>query len=132
MAESIARIRFVRIAPRKVRLVADLIRGRKVSEARDILRFTMKRAAPVLGKLLESAVANAETAAAERRHRIDADDMVVNHISVDGGPAFKRVQPRAQGRRTLLRKRTSHVQLRLTGESAPIPQRGRRRSKQGE
>ena len=77
MAEAVARARFLRVAPRKMRLVADLIRGRKVAEARDILDYTSKAGAPVLRKILDSAVANAESKAAETRQRIDTDEFVV-------------------------------------------------------
>jgi large subunit ribosomal protein L22 len=111
MAEAIARIKHVRMSPRKVRLVADLIRGKRVADARDILAYTPKAASPMLRKLLLSAVANAESRAAETRERIDTDEMVVSKLLVDGGMTWKRVQPRARGRRCLIRKRTSHVQL---------------------
>lgn len=111
MAEATARAKFIRIAPRKVRLVADLIRGRKVAEARDILRYTVKGAAPVLGKLLASAVANAESKAAETRERIDTDEMRVASVLVDGGPTLRRFQPATRGRAVRIRKRTSHIQL---------------------
>jgi large subunit ribosomal protein L22 len=116
MAEAVARARWVRIAPRKVRLVADLVRGKKVEEARDILEFTVKGSAQELRKLLDAAVANAESAAAERRERINADDYVIKQLVVDEGPTMKRVQPRARGRRCLIRKRMSHITLAI-GES---------------
>ena len=118
MAQALARAGYIRIAPRKMRLVADLIRGRRVAEARDILGFTRKGAAPVLKKLLDSAVANAESKAAETRERIDADEMVISELLVDGGFTIKRVQPRARGRRCLIRKRTSRVQMVITDRSA--------------
>ena len=111
MAMAYAKGKFLRVAPRKVRLVADMVRGRTVAEARDILQFTPRAGAPILRKLLESAVANAENSAAERRERIDAEEMVISQLLVDGGLTIKRMQPRARGRRCLIRKRTSHVQL---------------------
>lgn len=111
MAVSQARAKYLNIAPRKVRLVADLIRGKKVTEARVILDFTVKRAAPMLNKLLDSAVANAESIAAERRERIDTDEMVIHRILVDGGPTHRRYQPQPRGRATRIRKRTSHITL---------------------
>jgi large subunit ribosomal protein L22 len=111
MASANAKAKFLRVAPRKMRLVADMVRGRTVAEARDILQFTPRGAAPVLRKVLESAVANAENSAAERRERIDADEMVITQLLVDGGLTIKRMQPRARGRRCLIRKRTSHVKL---------------------
>jgi large subunit ribosomal protein L22 len=109
-----ARAKYLRIAPRKVRLVADLIRGKKVSEARTILQYTVKGSAPMLSKLLESAVANAENAAAERRERIDTDEMVVDKVWVDGGPTRKKFQPQPRGRAARIRKRTSHINLSIT------------------
>lgn len=111
MATATARGRTIRIAPRKMRLVADMIRGKKVAEARDILKFTPKVSAPILGKVLESAVANAENAAAETRERIDTDEMIVQTIMVNEGQTIKRFRPRARGSASRIRKRTSHVVL---------------------
>jgi large subunit ribosomal protein L22 len=111
MASARAQSKYMRIAPRKVRLVADLIRGKKVSEARDILRFTVRGAAPLLAKLLDSAVANVETAAAEKHERVDPDDMVVMRILVHGGPQLRRLRPAPRGRGVRIRKRMSHVEL---------------------
>lgn len=115
---AIARAKYLHIAPRKVRLVANLIRGKKVSEARAILQFTVKRAAPMLGKVLESAVANAETAAREKRERIDTDEMVVKSIMVDGGPSTRRFRSQPRGRASRVRKRMSHVTLHIADNSA--------------
>ena len=111
MAPAIARAKYIRIAPRKVRLVADLIRGKKVAEARTILHFTIKRGAPIMVKVLESAVANAENAAAEKRERINADDMIVERVFVDEGPTLRRFSPQPRGRATRIRKRSSHITL---------------------
>jgi large subunit ribosomal protein L22 len=111
MAEAVARARYLRISPRKVRLVADLVRGRKVAEARDILQFTMKAASPLLGKILESAVANAESKAAESRDQIDTDEMVIREILVDEGPTWRRYRAAPRGRAVQIRKRTSHIKL---------------------
>jgi len=111
MAVYTARAKFLRIAPRKVRLVAAMIRGKKVSDARTILEFGVKRGAPILNHLLASAVANAESLAAEKRERINTDDMVVGKVFVDGGPTLRRFQPQPRGRATRVRKRTSHVTL---------------------
>jgi large subunit ribosomal protein L22 len=111
MATAVARARYLRIAPRKVRLVADLIRGKKVAHARDILAFTTKRSAPVLGKLLAAAVANAESKAAESRESVDTDEMVVHRVVVDGGPTLKRGRAAPRGRYVRIRHRTSHVEL---------------------
>jgi large subunit ribosomal protein L22 len=115
MAEAIARARHIRIAPRKVRLVADLIRGKKVHEARDILTFTPKGSAPVIRKVLDAAVANAESKASETRERIDTDEMVVSEIMVDEGRTARRYQPQPRGRATRIRKRSSHVMLTIKG-----------------
>jgi large subunit ribosomal protein L22 len=111
MAQANASVRMVRVTPRKARYVADLIRGRKVAEARDILLFTPRAASPIIRKVLESAVANAENAAAEKRERIDTDEMVVSEILVNEGTTIKRFRPRARGRATSIRKRTSHISL---------------------
>jgi large subunit ribosomal protein L22 len=114
MAATKTRARFLRIAPRKARLVADLIRGKKVSEALTILDFTVKRSAPMLRKLLQSAVANVEVAAKERRERVDTDEMIVKDVYVDGGPTLKRFTQQPRGRATRVRKRTSHVTIAIT------------------
>jgi large subunit ribosomal protein L22 len=114
MAEATAALRRVRIAPRKARLVADLIRGKKVEEARDILAFTVKKASPIIGKLLESAVANAESAATEAGTRINPDEFVIQTVMVDGGPMYKRWRPASRGRPVHIRKRTSHIKLTIS------------------
>ena len=101
-----ARLRFVRIAPRKARLVADLIRGKGSEEALNILTFTKKAAAKIIIKLLKSAVANAT-----QKKTIDIDRLYVKQITVDQGPTMKRYQPRALGRATMIRKRTSHINI---------------------
>ncbi len=101
-----ARLRFVRIAPTKARLVADLIRGKKSEEALNILTFTQKAAAKILIKLLKSALANAT-----QKKNIDVDRLYVKQITVDQGPTMKRFQPRALGRATMIRKRTSHIHI---------------------
>ncbi len=101
-----ARLRFVRIAPRKARLAADLIRGKGSEEALNILTFTKKAAAKIIIKLLKSAVANAT-----QKKTIDIDRLYVKQITVDQGPTMKRYQPRALGRATMIRKRTSHIQI---------------------
>ena len=117
MAATKTRARYLRIAPRKVRLVADLIRGKKVSEARTILEYAVKRSAPMLRKLLESAVANVESAAKERRERVNAENMVVKDVYVDGGPTLRRFTSQPRGRMTRIRKRSSHVTIAITDVS---------------
>lgn len=116
MASAVAHGRFLRIGPRKVRAVADLIRGKSVAEARNILAFTVKGASPVVSKVLESAVANAESMAAERRERIDADEMIVKELLVDGGSTLRRYQPAPRGRATRIRKRTSHIKVMISDD----------------
>jgi large subunit ribosomal protein L22 len=103
-----AKLRFLRIAPRKVRLVADLIRGKKVEEALNILQFTTKRSSEPLAKLLKSAVSNAD-----QKPGVNVDRLYVQTLTVDGGPMVKRFMPRAQGRATPILHRTSHVTLTL-------------------
>ena len=101
-----AKLRFVRVAPRKARLVADLIRGKRSEEALNILTFTQKAAAKILIKLLKSAIANAT-----QKKNIDVDRLYVKQITVDQGPTMKRFMPRALGRATTIRKRTSHIHI---------------------
>lgn len=102
--EAGATLRLLRMTPRKVRLVADLVRGKRVEDALKTLRFTAKAASFPLKKLIESAVANAEN-----NHGLDIDTLWVREIRVDEGPTLKRFRPRAQGRAFRIRKRTSHV-----------------------
>ncbi len=104
---AIARLRYLRIAPRKVRLVADLIRGKTVSEAQTILRFQKKRAAQPLLKLLLSAVANAK----QQHGEVKEQDLYIEKITVDEGPKYKRWRPRARGRAYQIQKKTSHITL---------------------
>jgi large subunit ribosomal protein L22 len=106
-----ARLRFVRMAPRKARLVADLIRGKGSEEALNILSFTKKAAAKIIMKLLKSAIANAT-----QKKTIDIDRLYIKKITVDQGPTMKRYQPRALGRATMIRKRTSHITIVLDEE----------------
>jgi large subunit ribosomal protein L22 len=101
-----ARLRFERMGPRKARLVADLIRGKKSEEALNILTFTKKAAAKIIIKLLKSAIANAT-----QKKTVDIDRLYIKKITVDQGPTMKRFQPRALGRATTIRKRTSHITI---------------------
>jgi large subunit ribosomal protein L22 len=112
--EARASVRFVRTSPRKMRRVVDLIRGQHVEEARRILRFSPLGASRDVEKLLSSAIANAE-----QKPGIIAENLIVEGAWVDEGPTFKRYRPRAYGRATRVRKRTSHVTLvvRSMGES---------------
>ncbi|MET3197052.1 50S ribosomal protein L22 [Bacillus sp. OAE603] len=99
-------LRTVRIAPRKVRLVVDLIRGKQVGEAIAILRHTPKTASPVVEKLLKSAIANAE-----HNYDMDVNNLIIEKVFVDEGATLKRFRPRAQGRASAINKRTSHITI---------------------
>ncbi|HEY5868110.1 MAG TPA: 50S ribosomal protein L22 [Candidatus Tectomicrobia bacterium] len=99
----------IRISPRKVRMVVDTVRGKSVSQALSILGFTRKKAALPVQKLLKSAVANA----VENDGISDVDALVIDRIMVDEGPTLKRFMPRARGRATPIRKRTSHIRIML-------------------
>jgi large subunit ribosomal protein L22 len=101
-----AKLKFGRVAPRKARLVADLIRGKGAEEALNILTFTKKASAKTIMKLLKSALANAT-----QKKTVDLDRLMVKRITVDQGPTMKRFQPRALGRATTIRKRTSHINI---------------------
>ncbi|EUJ24036.1 50S ribosomal protein L22 [Listeria grandensis] len=94
----------VRIAPRKVRLVMDLVRGKQVGEAVAILKLTPKAASPVIEKVLKSAIANAE-----HNYDLDVNNLVISEAFVDEGPTLKRFRPRAMGRASAINKRTSHI-----------------------
>jgi large subunit ribosomal protein L22 len=111
MNTSKASLKNLRISARKVRLVADMIRGKQVEEARNILSFNDKKAAEPLKKLLDSAVANAEHAATETKDRVDTDEWVVGMIQVNEGRTLYRFQPAARGRAAKIRKRSSHIDL---------------------
>src|SRR5918996_6573080 len=104
-----AQAKYVRCAPRKARLVVDHIRGKSVDDARAILATTPRAAARDLLKLLDSAIANAEN-----NHELVADELKIGKVFVDEGPTLQRFQPRAQGRATRIRKRTSHMTILLT------------------
>lgn len=102
--EAIAKHNFARISPQKARLVADLIRGKSVDQALEILTFSNKKAAVLVKKVLESAIANAE-----HNEGTDIDDLNVAKIFVDEGPVMKRIMPRAKGRADRILKRSSHI-----------------------
>jgi large subunit ribosomal protein L22 len=111
-----ATAKFVKVTPRKARLVADHIRGRSVPEARTILAFMPRAAARDLEKVLRSAVANAES---NPNLRWNGDDLMVSAVYVDEGPTLKRWQQRARGRVSQILKRTCHITIKL--EPAPEP-----------
>lgn len=102
--QAVAKLRFSRISPQKARLVADQIRGKQVEEALNTLQFSSQKAAEIIRKVLESAVANAENNAGA-----DIDELKVSAIMVDEGPTLKRFRARAKGRGTRILKRTSHI-----------------------
>jgi large subunit ribosomal protein L22 len=104
-----AAARYVRIAPRKVRVVADQIRGRDVEEALALLRFSPRGASVTVLKLIESAAANAEN-----NHDLDPEEMRISEISVDEGPTMRRFRARARGRATRIEKRSCHINVALT------------------
>ncbi len=104
-----ASARYVRIAPRKVRLVADQVRGLHIEKARALLQFSPRSAAQDIHKLINSAAANAEN-----NHDLIGDEMKVASITVDEGPTLRRFRPRAMGRATPINKRTSHIRVALT------------------
>jgi len=106
-AKAVART--VRIAPRKARLVVDLIRGKQVGEAVAILNLTPKAASPIVEKVLKSAMANAE-----HNYEMDINSLVVTQAFVDEGPTLKRFRPRAMGRASAINKRTSHITIVLS------------------
>jgi len=101
-----AKVKYIRMSPRKVRLVVDVIRGKTVDEALDQLKFINKRAVRPVEKLIKSAVANAE-----HNYEIKQDNLKIAEIRVDDGPTLHRWKPRAFGRATPIRKRTSHISL---------------------
>lgn len=98
-----AKLRYLRVAPRKTRLVVDLVRGKRVEDAINILTFTRRSASEPVRKLIESAIANAEAEDA------NVERLYVQQIYVDEGPTLRRFRPRAMGRATRINKRTSHV-----------------------
>ncbi|MFB6265154.1 MAG: 50S ribosomal protein L22 [Bradymonadaceae bacterium] len=104
----------VRISPRKARMVVDLVRGEPILDAIDTLEFTQKRAAPIVSKVIESAIRNVETS-----DDLDweIDDLEVAEAYVNEGPTMKRFRPRAMGRASTIRKRTSHINIVLEPRS---------------
>ncbi|MCK4509739.1 MAG: 50S ribosomal protein L22 [Desulfuromonadales bacterium] len=102
--ESSAKLKFARLSPQKTRLVVDMVRGKDVQEALNILKFSPQRPADIVAKVMRSAVANAEQKGIE-----DVDRLFVKSVFVDQGPVLKRFMPRAQGRATKIRKPTSHI-----------------------
>ena len=109
--EVAAKLRYARISPQKCRLVADQIRGKSVAHALNILRFSPKKAASVVHKVLESAIANAE-----HNHGADIDELRVAVVEVNQAPTFNRYRARAKGRGNRILKRNSHITVRVADE----------------
>jgi len=117
--EATATLKYLKASPQKVRLVADLVRGKKVDEALSILRFTKKSCAKDLEKLLRSAVANAENS----ENGVDSDELVVSKIYVNEGPREKRIQPAPMGRAFRIQKRKAHVTVHVSDEVKAVNER---------
>lgn len=118
--EATATLKYLKGSPQKLRLIVDLVRGKKVEEALQILRFTRKAAAKDLEKLVRSAVANAE----QKENAPDVDDLVVSKIYVNEGPRDKRVQPAPMGRAYRIQKRKAHVTVHVSDEVKAVNERG--------
>jgi large subunit ribosomal protein L22 len=104
--EIVAKMRMIRISPRKVRIVGEVIKKRKINDAMGILMYMPQKASFILKKLLDSAIANAK-----QKKYVDIDNLYVKNVMVDGGPVLKRFLPRAMGRASKIRKRSSHITL---------------------
>lgn len=122
MPEAVAKLRYVRMSPRKTRVLVDLIRGCPVSQALALLKFTPRMAAKTVEKVLLSAIANAQQAGKEIG---DVDTLRVSRAVVDGGPTLKRFQPRAQGRAFSIHKRTSHITIAVAPIEAGTKRKGK-------
>ena len=137
-----AETRFLRVSPQKARLVLDLIKGRRVEEARNTLMFTKKRVAAHVGKLLQSALDNANFLATEKGLDVEIDNLYVKSAVANDGPRMKRIRPAPQGRAYRYQRRISHIELVLAErgkngetvahvvgeESAPAPAKTKRRT----
>lgn len=124
LMEAKARVKYLRMSPRKVRLVADLIRGQQVDQAIAVLRNVRKRAADPVRKVLRSAAANAISEVGSAR--LHASDLKITQIHVDGGPSYRRFRPAAMGRAHRYKHRTCHISVVVQGEARE--ERSRRRA----
>lgn len=106
--EVVSRCRNVQLSPQKARLAADLVRGKKVEEALNILNFSLKKSALVIKKVLESVISNAE-----HNNGVDSDDLEISSIYVDQGRLMKRMRPRAKGRADRILKRSCHITIKV-------------------
>jgi len=118
--KAVARARFVKVPPRKARYIADLIRGKTVNQALSILMTVPRRASRIIEKTLDSAVANAIQKA--EGERLDVDELVIQNVIVNEGPTTMRWRPRARGRATKIRHRTSHIAVTVVNASAAAEQ----------
>jgi large subunit ribosomal protein L22 len=135
-----AEMRYLRVSPQKARLVLDLIKGRRVEEARNTLMFTKKRVAAHVGKLLQSALDNANFLATEKGLDVEIDNLYVKRAVANDGPRMKRIRPAPQGRAYRYQRRIAHIELVLAergkngevatvvGEEAAPPAKARRRA----
>ena len=136
-----AELKFLRVSPQKARLVLDLIKGRRVEEARNLLMFTKKRVASHIGKLLQSALDNANFLASEKGLDVEIDNLYVKRAIANDGPRMKRIRPAPQGRAYRYQRRISHIELVLAErgksgdvatvvgeETAPAPAKAKRRA----
>jgi large subunit ribosomal protein L22 len=119
-----AKLRYSRISPRKVRLVADLIRGLQVDEAEKVLQFTIKKSADPILKVLRSAVANAE-----HNFSLKRTNLYISEIKVDGGPIIKRYRPRARGVAFPIQKKTSHITIKIAEKGGKEQEKKKKQAK---
>lgn len=118
--------RFIRISPRKTRLVADLIRGKNAVESQQLLETVNKRAARIIGKTLNSVISNA------KQKEVEEGSLWIKKIMIDGGPLYKRYMPRAMGRATMIRHPTSHITVVLSDEERILKSKKEGMIKKGE
>src|SRR5271169_4096189 len=116
--EFTAKLNYVRVSPQKARLVLDLIKGRRVEEALDTLRFAKKGIAPALYKLLRSAVENANYVSAEKGLDVDVDRLIVTRAIANEGPRMKRIRPAPMGRAYRYQRRIAHIEIALAEKTA--------------
>ncbi len=117
--------KYIRISPKKARLVADIVRGQNAKKALVTLRFTQKKAAKIIYKAVKSAVANAEN-----NFNIESEKLVIKSISVDGGPSLKRIQPVSKGMAHAILKRTSHITVIVSDEQINDPKSSTKKVKE--
>src|SRR6516165_2585317 len=117
--EFTAKLNYVRVSPQKARLVLELIKGRRVEEALDTLRYTKKGIAPAIYKLLRSAVENANYLSAEKSLDVDLDKLYVKHAVANDGPRMKRVRPAPMGRAYRYQRRIAHLEVVLAEKGVP-------------